>query len=253
MWRTSRFGILLTALLSISLLAAEPALLPGEGLALAVGGPIRTRGEADRITPMGSLAKLVWLRREGAGWENQGLVYTCRGAWGGWSCWNRDGHGRVDLAGAARASCNLAFLVWAMESLQTRRRILGESAARANLETDFRPFLEHRLPASETLPRLTPAWVGAGDLLRSSPAAFLRWLQDPAQAGLRLQCARMLPDRAGWWVKTGTAAVPGDPGATCAWVAGGNGTVLAVLRVPRGRGKAEGLARFRALVEDPDP
>jgi hypothetical protein len=54
-------------------------------------------------------------------------------------------------------------------------------------------------------------------------------------------------------VKTGTAPVPGSPGATCAWAAGGNGLVIAVLLLPRGHGKQEGLERFRALLETAAP
>jgi hypothetical protein len=49
-------------------------------------------------------------------------------------------------------------------------------------------------------------------------------------------------------MKTGTAPVISDPSATSAWVVGSNGRVFAVLHLPRGRGKAEGLARFQALM-----
>lgn len=249
MWRTS----LLLALILPWAQAAEPALLPGEGLAMAAEGRIGAYGEAGRSAPMGSLAKLVWMQREGRAWEARGVSFCCGGHWRTWSCWNRTGHGAVDLGGALRDSCNLAFLAWASESLEERARVLGESAARAGLEADFEPFLEGRLTPSAALPALSPAWVGDGALLRTTPEAFLRWLRDSRRDALRSQCARLLPDRAGWWAKTGTAAVPGFPGETCAWVAGGNGSRLAVLRLPRGRGKAEGLARFRALVEEAQP
>ena len=49
-------------------------------------------------------------------------------------------------------------------------------------------------------------------------------------------------------MKTGTGPVPGAPGETCAWVAGSNGRVTAVLRLPRGRGRVDGLARFRDVL-----
>ena len=247
--------LLLAAILVLpaAAMGGEPRLLPGEGLAVACAGEARAYGEAGREAPMGSLAKLVWLQREGRGWEAGGVAFVCRGTWGGRTCWDPTGHGRVDLAKATRVSCNLAFLAWAGESLEARRRLQGESAARAGLEADFGPFLGPRLGPGEALPALTGAWVGDGDLLRTSPEAFLRWLADPARAALRGQCARLLKDRDGWWVKTGTAPVPGDPGATCAWAAGGDGATTAVLRLPRGKGKREGLARFRALLEGAGP
>jgi hypothetical protein len=82
-----------------------------------------------------------------------------------------------------------------------------------------------------------------------------RWLADPSQELLLVRCRRLLLGffeeaykADAWWMKTGTAGVLSDPGATSAWVAGGNGEVIAVLHLPRGRGKAEGLARFRAVM-----
>jgi hypothetical protein len=54
-----------------------------------------------------------------------------------------------------------------------------------------------------------------------------------------------------WWINTGTAPVPGDPGSTSAWAAGSNGSITAVLHLPRGRGKADGLDRFRAVMMIP--
>jgi hypothetical protein len=250
MWRSSLAGVLIAA----ASLAGNPQLLPGEGLAVVSGdGALSLYGESGREAPMGSLAKLVWLRRSGRAWENRGVTFTCVGKWRNWSCWNRDGHGAVDLQTALQVSCNLAFLAWAIQSLDEQRRVQGESAARASLEADFGPFLGGRLPPSGNLPALSPDWVGDGSLLRTSPAALARWLAAPGQEALLEQCSRMLPDRNGWWVKTGTAAVPGSPGAMCAWAAGSDGAAIAVLRLPRGRGKREGLARFRALVEEPGP
>jgi hypothetical protein len=240
------------ALLALAAAAqAAPRLEPGEALALrGLDGAVQVYGEAGRETPMGSLAKLVWLAREGDAWEARGATFTCRGAWRGFRCWDRRGHGTVGLREALRASCNLAFLAWASESLAARGRTGGASSARAALEADFAPFLGDRLPESSGLPELTPAWVGDGGLLRTSPEAFAAWLGDPLRAGLRARCARLLPDRGAWWVKTGTGPVPGDPRLTAAWAAGSDGATVAVLRLAQGRGKVEGLARFRALVED---
>lgn len=245
MWRTS-----LAALAVLAAAAGEPRLLPGEALAVAgPSGRVAEYGEARRESPMGSLAKLVWLRREGPEWERRQVRFRCTGSLGSWSCWNREGHGDLDLARAAQASCNLAFLAWARGSLARARVLQGESPVRAGLEADFAPFLGGRLPDSEALPDLGPDWVGTGTLLRTSPAAFLRWLADPARAPLRAQCLRLLPEGGGW-VKTGTAGIPGDPQGTCAWAAGEEGPWILVLRVPLGRGKREGLARYRAVLAD---
>jgi hypothetical protein len=241
----------LVALVALTARAGEPRLLPGEGLAvLGPDGGVATYGEAERPAPMGSLAKLVWLDREGEAWERDSVRYRCTGKQGAWSCWNREGHGDVDLAQACQASCNLAFLAWARASLARAGARQGEGAARARLEAAFAPFLEGRMPEGDRLPALTPEWIGTGQLLRTRPAAFLRWLADPARAALRARCRRLLPEGADGWVKTGTAALPGDPLGTCAWAAGQDGDRLVVLRVPLGRGKREGLARYRALLAE---
>ena len=84
---------------------------------------------------------------------------------------------------------------------------------------------------------------------------MLEWLLDPTQDQLLSQCRRLLVvgfreqfKLDSWWMKTGTGPVPGAPGETCAWVAGSNGRVTAVLRLPRGRGRVDGLARFRDVL-----
>lgn len=236
-----------------------PVLRAGEGFALTLGdGQVLAYGEARREAPMGSLAKLVWLRLEGAEWSAQGVRFRCQGTAGPFACWNRDGHGRLDLGRALQESCNLAFLAWIEGSRTHWVEDYGEAAARARLEEVFAPFLGRRLPPGETLPPLGPPWVGDGDLLRTSPEAFLRWLMEPDKAevitfgrrflaGFWVEVREML-GKEDWWFKTGTAPVPGDPTATSAWVAGGRGSVLAVLHLPRGRGKQEGLVRMRELL-----
>jgi hypothetical protein len=126
------------------------------------------------------------------------------------------------------------------------------------MEEVFLPFLGRRLPPGDNLPPLTAAWVGDGDLLRTSPEAFLRWLMEPEQTevvnfGKRFLAGnwvevKELFGKEGWWFKTGTAPVPGEPSATSAWVAGGNGSTLVVLHLPRGKGKQEGLTRVREIL-----
>ena len=204
---------------------------------------------------MGSLAKLVWLRLEGDAWAAQDPVFKCTGQLGPYHCWLLKGHGKVDLAKATQESCNLAYLKWAQLSVEDWKRELGEGAGRARFEEAFRPFLGNRLPPGDTIPEMTPEWVGDGQLLRTSPEAMLQWLVDPGQEALLSRCRRLLLNAFteqfkanAWWMKTGTASVLSDPSATSAWVVGSNGQILAVLHLPRGRGKAEGLARFREVM-----
>ncbi|HWQ10585.1 MAG TPA: hypothetical protein VN436_15800 [Holophaga sp.] len=241
--------------------AFAPKLLPGEGLAVsAPEGTAQVYGEAKRESPMGSLAKLVWLRVAGEEWAAMGVSYKCTGQAGPYHCWLAKGHGKVDLSKATQESCNLAYLSWAQEAAQRWKRQLGEGAGRVLLEDAFRSFLGNRLPAGDLLPEITPPWVGDGDLLRTSPEAMLQWLQDPVQESMLSQVRRLLlgsfmnefKGGGGWWMKTGTAPVPGDPAATSAWVVGSDGGTIAVLHLPQGRGKAEGLARFRAVMGLPD-
>jgi hypothetical protein len=238
--------------------AAEfvPQLLPGEGLAVATpDGEVRLFGEAKKETPMGSLAKLAWLRLEGEDWLAMDVSYRCSGHDGTDKCWLAQGHGKVNLAKATQDSCNLAYLSWARAAAERWKKDIGEDAARVRLEDVFNPFLGNRLAPGEKVPSFTLAWVGDGDLLRTSPEAMARWLADPGQEQLLSMCQRLLLGFFGtfkpttsWWMKTGTACVPSDPSITSAWVAGSNGQVIAVLHLPKGRGKVEGLARFRAVM-----
>lgn len=247
------------SVLGMAQAAFSPQLQPGEGLAVAgPEGPPQLFGEAQKEAPMGSLAKLVWLRLEGEDWAAQDLTFKCTGRLGPDACWLPKGHGKVDLAKATQESCNLAYLSWARMSAERWKKYLGEGAGRARLEETFRPFLGQRLPPGDKLPEITPVWIGDGELLRTSPEAMLRWLQDPSQDQLLSQCRRLLLGRFAeqfqedaWWMKTGTGPVPSDPSATSAWVVGSDGRTIAVLHLPRGRGKAEGLARFRTLLGIP--
>jgi hypothetical protein len=235
-------------------------LLPGESLALAgPDGVVHLFGEdVSRESPMGSLAQLVWIKLEGSEWASMDVQFNCTGSWQGYPCWLPKGHGKVDLAGALQENCNLAFLSWGRASVQWWLRDYGAGGARARLEEAFGPFLGNRMPEGEDLPPIDPPWVGDGDLLRTSPEAVLRWLMDPAQDETLRMAKRLLlsfknynfKDNV-WWIKTGTAPVPSDPGATSAWAAGSDGRIIAVLHLPRGRGKADGLSRFRAIMMVP--
>jgi hypothetical protein len=257
MWTVKRLflGLLLTGI-GAAQTPKAPQLQPGEGLAVAgPDGVVQLFGEAQKEAPMGSLAKLAWLRLEGDDWAAQDVTYKCTGQMGAYHCWLPKGHGKVDLAKATQVSCNLAYLAWARQSSERWQRQLGEGAGRAMLEETFRPFLGDRLPPGDLIPDITPAWIGDGDLLRTSPEAMLQWLLDPNQEQLLRVCRRLLlgvlteqfKDNA-WWMKTGTAPVPSDPAVTSAWVVGSNSQVIAVLHLPQGRGKAEGVARFQALM-----
>ena len=181
-----------------------------------------------------------------------------KGPAGPFTCWNRQGHGRVDLGKALQEDCNLAFLVWIAHSEVSWKADYGEPAARARMVEVFAPFLGRRLPLGDALPPLTAAWVGDGDLLRTSPEAFLRWLLEPEQAqvvnfGKRYLAGmwvamKDLFGKEDWWFMAGTGSVPGDPTATSAWVAGGRGMALVVLYLPHGQGKVEGMARIREIL-----
>ncbi len=259
--------MLLATLAATLCLGAQPApaeiktppLRPGEGFAITLGdGVVRAYGEAKQEAAMGSLAQLAWMRMEGADWASQGVRFKCTGAAGPFTCWNPKGHGRVDLGKALSENCSLAFLFWIANAQERWKADYGEAAARVRMEDVFAPFLGRRLKPGESLPPLTAAWVGAGDLLRTSPEAFLRWLMEPEQAevvnfGKRLLAGhwvevKELFGKEDWWFQTVTVPVPGEPAASSAWVVGGKGQTLVVLHLSGGRAKPEGLARLRELL-----
>jgi hypothetical protein len=236
-----------------------PSLKPGEGFAITtVAGEVHAYGEAQKEAPMGGLAKLAWMRLEGAEWASMSVLFKCTGSAGAFTCSNRKGHGKVDLGKALKEDCDLAFLNWITVSQVSWKAVYGEPAARVRLEEVFGPFLGRRLPPGDTLPPLTTAWVGDGELLRTSPEAFLRWLMEPEQAGVVTFGKRYLASywvdfknlmgKEDWWFKTATATVPGEPAVTSAWVVGGLGESLVVLHLPRGRGEQEGMARIREIL-----
>ncbi|BDU73337.1 hypothetical protein METEAL_25110 [Mesoterricola silvestris] len=237
----------------------RPVLLPGESLALA--GPdmeVYAYGDARVEGAMGALSQLLWVKLEGAAWESGVLSFKCAGAMGPYRCALPKGHGRVDLSRALREGCSLAFMGWARMSAQRWMDDYGDGAARARLLDVFQPFLGRRLPDAEGVPELGPEWFGEGDLLRTSPEALLRWLADPAQEEAVRQYRRLLlsfmdetfRDNA-WWFETVATPGAGDASQKQAWAVGGNGLVLAVLRLPPGSTREEALARFKAVMVGP--
>ena len=260
------FKTLLLGPLCAFVVAAAPAPKPPappleKGEALVLEGPdgvVYRFGDSHRESPMGSLAGLVWLKLEGADWSSVGVRFKCLGLMNGEACSLAKGHGKVDVSGALRAGCDLAILTWARMSVLEWRKDYGDGAGRVHLQEGFAPFLGQRMPPGDGLPAITGAWVGDGNLLRVSPDSMLDWLMDPEQDALLRQARRLLLnviketyDEHAWWVMVGTAQVPAELGVTSAWAVGGNGLVLAVLRLPGGKGRAEALARFRLLLAIP--
>jgi len=261
MWIGARTlsGLLATAMLAAAPPKApppRPLLLPGESLALA--GPdleVYRYGDAAVEGPMGAFSQLLWAKLEGAAWESGGPSFKCSGAMGPYRCTAPKGHGRVDLAKALREDCRLAFLGWARMSAQRWVEDYGDGAARARMLDVFQPFLARRLPEAEGVPDLDPVWFGEGDLLRTSPEALLRWLADPAQEeAVRLYRRLLLSfmdetfKENAWWFMSTAPAVARDSATTQAWAVGGNGLVLAVLRLPPGTTRQEALTRFKAVM-----
>jgi hypothetical protein len=237
--------------------AKGPELFPGEGLAIGMGERQAFYGASDQESPMGTLAELVWLRTEGEEWAARDHRYKCTGEMAGLRCGKREGHGKVDLAKAMQQGCDLAFLAWARWSMQRWDQESGEGSARVRLEEAFRSFLGRRMPKGDGPLTLDLEWVGAGQLLRTSPKAMLLWLMDPLNEGFNEQAMRFLRPVGGlfskqgvdWWMKTGTMPSSAEPGAASAWVAGSDGMRYAVLYLPKSHGQAEDLARFKALMD----
>jgi hypothetical protein len=202
---------------------------------------------------MGELATLVWLKLEGAEWNAANVVFKCTGTFNGVVCSAPKGHGTVTLAQAVQTGCDLAILTWANMSALGWKKDYGDGAGRARLEDAFSPFLGRRMPRGEDLPFIDNSWIGAGSFLRVSPEGMLVWLSDPAQDEVLRRTRRLLlsfmkeirPNT--WWIFTGTADVPGEPGGS-AWAVGGDGNIMAVLRLPKGMGRAQAMARFRTIM-----
>ena len=236
-----------------------PPLEQGEGLALVgMDKEIFLFGETQEASPMGQLAYLPWLKLEGSDWSARNPLFKCEGVMNGEACSIAKGHGKVNLPKAVAEGCDLAILHWARMTSLEWRRDNGEGAARAQLEDTFGPFLGRRLPQGDGLPLLDGAWVGDGVLLRTSPAALIAWLTDPAQEQLLRDMRRLLLNpvketyvEGAWWILLATSQVPSQPGVYASWAVGSNDRGVAVLRLPPGKGRAEALARFQAIMMIP--
>ena len=239
--------------------APAPPLEQGEGLALAgLDKEIFLFGDVREESPMGQLAYLPWLKLEGADWSTRNPFFKCEGVMNQEACSTAKGHGKVNLPKAVAEGCDLAILHWARMTSLEWRRDNGEGAARAQLEDTFAPFLGRRLPLSDGLPVLDGSWVGDGVLLRTSPAALIAWLVDPAQEQLLRDMRRLLINpvkesyvASAWWILAASAQVPMQPGVYCSWAVGSNDHGVAVLRLPPGKTRADALVRFQALLMPP--
>jgi hypothetical protein len=245
---------LATPLLALALVAAEPPVLrPKEGLAFAESnGNASKLGEASALTPMGDLAGLLWLRLEGFDWASRRSTYSCSGKEGALACTTPKGHGRVDIGKAFEQNCRLALLSWVRQSAASWSRLEGEAAGRLKVEEAFGPFAGSRFPKGDKLPAFDLAWVGEGDLLRSSPEQMAAWLVDPAQDGhwgfFKRYGSGFFEGEVGdfkGWVYLGRAEAGGQ---AWTWVAGGQSGHVAVLRMPGTLDRAAALKRFREAV-----
>ena len=135
------------------------------------GGDILTFGEARAVSPMGGLAKLVWLRVEGSGWSTGSAKFRCQGAAGSLTCGTPSGHGTVSLAKALEEDCDLAFLAWIAEVRARWLKDYGPEVAWYRVVEVFEPFLGRRLPANASCCAPAPRASCAGCCSRRTP----RW------------------------------------------------------------------------------
>ncbi|MDR1840615.1 MAG: hypothetical protein LBQ86_01655 [Holophagales bacterium] len=264
------YKTILPALFALStvLSAQTPDTRPGEGLAvISQVGEVKTWGEVDAFSPLGNLAKILWLRLESDEWNALGLRNKCKGELNGIRCSNPKGHGRVDLPKSFREDCNVSFSLWVNLSRERLKKDLGDGGARLRLNEIFGPFLGDRLPKAPLLPpKFGTEWFADGRLLQASPAQLAQWLAKPAQERLLRACRNYMlgfmdfafDNNDKWWVKTAeapTVEIPatmetstlGD-GQKQVWVMGGNSTTIAILRLPPGVTPKDAQTRFRALL-----
>ena len=262
-WHGLRVGLLLASgLLLQAQPAAEPPLkLPPlvAGEALAIGMPdgnVKVQGDATRESPMGGLARLVWMKVEGANWATTDVRFTCTGRLGELVCTKPKGHGRMTYGRAVAEGCDLAFLAWMPSAMATWRADYGDEVARSRMEEAFGPFLGNRVPKGETLPAPSAVWLGAGDLLRASPDRLVRWLMEPERAEVLTDARRYLSGfmtefralagKESWWYMPMEV---GSDRAHAVWVVGGRADSVVVLRRMGPEGIPAGLARFKALLD----
>lgn len=244
-----RVPLLLVA--TAALAAQAPALAPGEVLVLNHGDQEARYGAADVERPMGDLARWVWIQAEGSEWGARDLLYKCTGTLEGQACTGTKPHGKVDLAKATREDCRLAFLAWGRWSANRWNQEGGPDADLIRLEEAFRPFLGRRMPAPSAGGPLAPAWMGQGDLLRTTAFGMVQWFMDPMNGGAGMAAMRHMRPTASllaspggvWWIDA--VEIPGTPEA---WVVGSDARTFAVMRLPNSQGKAADVARFKAVM-----
>jgi hypothetical protein len=243
----------------------EPALRSGEGLAIVVGaGEIKEWGEAASLSPMGNLAKILWLRLEADEWDSMGLETKCKGELNGVRCDRPKGHGRIDLAKSFKEDCNVAFSGWISISLERWKGDYGKQGARLRMNEVFGFFIGDRLPKESALPdNFGVEWFAAGQLLQASPSMLAQWLVKPTQERLLAACRNyvlgfgdfVLSKSDRWWMKVSEAPMPQGSGEGKAfWVMGANGESsagVAILRInsaPNGMTKKDAEARFKTVM-----
>jgi hypothetical protein len=258
---------------AISALGAnEPQLRPGEVFVLISQNKedstwvvpeavLNAWGDADSISPIGGLAKLLWLRLESAEWAAHGLEIKCKGGIMGIPCAPPKGHGRVDLARSFRDDCNAAFATWVNLSRNSWKKDYGEGFSRMRFMEIFGSFLGDRFHKQQPLPTAFGAeWFVDGSLLQASPRQLAQWLASPSQETLLRTCRNYMlgfrdfsknSKKGTWWLKAADAEAsrPGEETPIAqAWAIGGNDSTTALLRLPPGTFKKDAEARFRELM-----
>ncbi|MCL1894069.1 MAG: hypothetical protein FWG02_07540 [Holophagaceae bacterium] len=236
--------------------AQTPALRPGEGLTVINhAGEVKEWGNVSALTPMGNLAKLLWLHLEAEEWESAGVEYRCSGELNGIRCAKK--HGRVDLTKSFKEDCNTSFYLWVNLSRERWKKDYKDAGARLRLNNVFGVFLGDRLPKEPALPdKFGSEWFNDGNLLQASPNLLASWLARPAQERLLRACRKFLlgftdfafgkDDK--WWIKVSVAPTGLQDGQTQFWVVGSNASNIAVLRLPPGDTEKIAQSRFKALL-----
>lgn len=237
--------LLVTLLAAAPIRAQTPPIKPGEAfLTLDGDGKMHGWGDVKTERPLGEMAKLVWLKMAGADWASLDVYWDCRNP----ACQPPKGHGKVDLKKAFREDCDDAFLFWANWERKDWVEQQGEGITRMQLVSTFGPFLGNRLPKDGPLPEFTPEWMGRGNLLQSSPEAFMAWLADSSSQGVLTQCREFLTgfftvtfDTRKWWFKPGVCSQG-------TWVLAGDGKSQALLFIPMPETSKDAVQRMKEVL-----